>query len=87
MPRYVPFALPPEIAVAENCARERVVVAIGTPLMMNAAEELVLLPPKTKTPEPVAFTKKKLELDAVFTESVLADVPVALVKASEGNTP
>ena len=53
---------------------------MGTPLMMKAAEEETLLPFKTKTEEPVAFTKKMPEEDAVFTERVLVRVPVVFVK-------
>ena len=73
----MPFALPPDIAVAESCARDWVVVATGTPLITNAAEEEVLLPERTKTPEPVAFWKKKFVVDAVVTFKV---VPVAFTK-------
>ena len=79
--------MPPEIAVAVSCAKERVVVAIGTPLKIKAAEELVFAPVKAKMPEPVAFTKKRFEEEAVFTERVEADEPVAFVKASEGKRP
>ena len=69
--------MPPESAVTESCAKERVVVASGTPLIMKAAEEDAPLPVKTKMPEPVAFWKKKFVVEAVVTFRL---VPVAFVK-------
>lgn len=51
---------------------------MGMPPTRKAAEEDTLFPVKETMPLPVAFTKKRLELEAVKTES--EPVEVAFVK-------
>ena len=89
-PRSVPFALPPKIGCALHWIRERVVVEMGTPLTMKAAEELVLFPVSEKTEVPVAVVKvspEKVEVVYALPETsrrvvTVRFVPVAFVKVS-----
>ena len=65
-PRRVPRAEPPRMGWALHWIRDWVVVAIGIPLMMKAAEEDVLFPERVKMPEPVAFVNVRFVIVELF---------------------